>query len=186
MIFCQNLMWWSVLAYIIWILWKITKKLKNDHILVKKNLKLEHVKSGPSADFFLSLILWKPQHLIFIFCWNFHCQLKSNLRPLLERCEWKRIASWWVSKLMTAGQLEGDCNCSRSNRRTAEYEKNVVGRTSGQQPQIATIIAVSPQPNRISANKNDPSMATSIAILILERNDGNVQRQCVWKYVMID
>ena len=53
------------------------------------------------------------------------------------------------------------------------------GRTSGQQPQIATIIAVSPQPNRISANKNDPSMDTSIAILILERNDGNVQRQCV-------
>ena len=41
---------------------------------------------GPSVDFFLSLILWKPQHLIFIFCWNFHCQLKSNLGPLLERC----------------------------------------------------------------------------------------------------
>ena len=41
---------------------------------------------GPSADFFLSLILWKPEHLIFIFYWNFHCQLKSNLRPLLERC----------------------------------------------------------------------------------------------------
>ena len=41
---------------------------------------------GPSVDFFLSLILLKPQHLIFIFCWNFHRQLKSNLGPALERC----------------------------------------------------------------------------------------------------
>ena len=43
------------------------------------------------------MILWKPQHLIFIFCWNFHCQLKSNLSPLLERCE-REVANIFLGK----------------------------------------------------------------------------------------
>ena len=93
--------------------------MKNDHILVKKNLKLEHVKSGPSADFFLSLILWKPQHLIFIFCWNFHCQLKSNLRPLLERCAQQTCIRCQrrytkVAKLKKSRQSHGDRRGTRA------------------------------------------------------------------------
>ena len=40
----------------------------------------------PSTDFFLLLILWKHEHIIFEFCWNFCWKLKSNLRPLLVQC----------------------------------------------------------------------------------------------------
>ena len=42
---------------------------------------------GPSTEFFCFYILGMPKHQIFIFHWNFGWQLKSTLRPLLERCE---------------------------------------------------------------------------------------------------
>ena len=41
---------------------------------------------GPSVDFFHLPILWKPEHQIYIFCWNFCWDLKSNLCPLLVQC----------------------------------------------------------------------------------------------------
>ena len=37
-------------------------------------------------DLLLLLILWKPKHQIFMVCWSFHWDLKSNLCPLLVQC----------------------------------------------------------------------------------------------------
>ena len=76
----------------------------------KKTLNLNMLSVGPSADFFLSLILLKPQHLIFIFCWNFHRQLKSNLGLALERCaahytsrseDFSRLILWYPHLFIT-------------------------------------------------------------------------------------
>ena len=41
---------------------------------------------GPSVNHFDLCILWKPQHHIFIFCWNSCWELQSNLGSLLQQC----------------------------------------------------------------------------------------------------
>ena len=48
---------------------------------------------GPPVDFFLLLILWKPKHQIFIICWNFRWDLKSNLCPPLAQSGRKPLST---------------------------------------------------------------------------------------------
>ena len=85
-IFHQKLIYSSLFTPIRWIWLKITRNLIFAHVLVKNSLKSWHHYCRPSVDFFHLLILCKPKHPNFIFCWNFCWKLKSNLGPLLERC----------------------------------------------------------------------------------------------------
>ena len=89
---CFTKIWYShpILKPIrrIWV--KTTIKLIFVHIF-SKNHNISSV--GPSVEYFHLCILWKPQHHIFILCWNFCWELKSNLYPLPQQCEggWSEI-----------------------------------------------------------------------------------------------
>ena len=67
-IFHQNLRWWSVSAPIRWIWVKVINKVIFTIFWWKKTWNPNMSSFGPSVDFFLLYILWKPKHPIFIFC----------------------------------------------------------------------------------------------------------------------
>ena len=65
-------------------------------IVSKKRLNCQKFDFWTLYRFFLLLFLWKHEHIIFEFRWNFCWKLKSNLCPLLVQCDIGRLEKRWV------------------------------------------------------------------------------------------